>query len=177
MGIDPFLSPIEVLDGGIIGIGLICKYLWGLKAGLTIIMFSIPIFILAWFTCPDYFYNGLQGMLISSFMIDLLQPLEYDFASYVQVYPLLSSITGGALVGLGIGIMLRYETSTGGTDLLAQFLAPVFHLNVGVIIFIIDAIIISIGGLLFSSTTFLLSGITITTVGLTTSLCTLKVST
>ncbi|CEH29038.1 hypothetical protein AM501_29445 [Aneurinibacillus migulanus] len=174
IGIDVFLSPIEVLDGGFIGIGLIFKYLWGIKAGLTIIMFSIPVLILAWFKYRNYFYNSVHGMLISSFMIDLLQPLEYYFASYVQTSPLLSSIMGGAFIGLGIGIMLRYETSTGGADLLAQFLTSIFHINVGVMIFIIDAIIISLGGLLFSSETFFLSGVTITAGGVVTSLCTLK---
>lgn len=70
--------------------------------------------------------------------------------------------------------MLRYETSTGGTDLLAQFLADIFRMNVGVIIFIIDAIVICIGGLLISKDTFLFSVVTITFVGLTTSLCTCK---
>jgi uncharacterized membrane-anchored protein YitT (DUF2179 family) len=45
IGIDFFLSPIEILDGGLIGIGLICKCLWGVKVGLTIIVLSIPIFI------------------------------------------------------------------------------------------------------------------------------------
>jgi uncharacterized membrane-anchored protein YitT (DUF2179 family) len=165
MGIDFCLSPIEVLDGGLIGIGLICTYLWGVKTGLTIIVLSIPIFILAWFRHRDYFYSSLHGMFISSFIIDLLQPLDRNFASYVQSFPLVSSITGGLLVGFGIGIMLRYETSTGGADLLAQFLAARFHLNVGVIIFIIDALVISIGGLLFSAQTFFLSGVTIAAVG------------
>jgi uncharacterized membrane-anchored protein YitT (DUF2179 family) len=178
IGIDFFLSPIEVLDGGIIGIALLCKYLWGIKAGLTIIMLSIPIFILAWFTYRAYFYNSLHGMLVSSFMIDVLQPLEPYFASYVQISPFLRSLIGGALVGVGIGIMLRYETSTGGTDLLSQFLGTMFHINVGVIIFIIDVIVISLGGLLlFSSETFFLSCVTITVVGLTTSLCTVKIHT
>jgi uncharacterized membrane-anchored protein YitT (DUF2179 family) len=176
IGIDVFLSPIEVLDGGVIGIGLIFKYLWGIKAGLIIIMFSIPVLILAWFKYRNYFYNSVHGMLISSFMIDLLQPLEYYFVFYVQVSPLLSSIIGGAFIGLGIGIMLRYETSTGGTDLLARFLASIFHINMGVMIFIIDAIIISLGGLLFSSETFFLSGVAITAGGVT-SLCTLKINT
>ena len=49
---------------------------------------------------------------------------------------------------LGIGMMLRYETSTGGTDLLAQFLARIFRVNVGIMIFIIDAIVMCMGGLI-----------------------------
>jgi uncharacterized membrane-anchored protein YitT (DUF2179 family) len=37
LGINLFLAPYEVLDGGIIGIGLILYYVWALKAGLMII--------------------------------------------------------------------------------------------------------------------------------------------
>lgn len=87
-------------------------------------------------------------MLISSFMIDLLYPFHDSFLSYVQFPVLISSIIGGVLVGLGIGMMLCYETSTGGTDLLAQFLSRIFRVNVGIMIFIIDAIVICMGGLL-----------------------------
>ena len=41
----------------------------------------------------------------------------------------LSSIVGGILVGCGIGLMLRYNTSTGGTDLLAQLIGKVIPFN------------------------------------------------
>jgi uncharacterized membrane-anchored protein YitT (DUF2179 family) len=88
--------------------------------------------------------------------------------------PLSSSIVGGILIGIGIGIMLRYETSTGGTDMLAQFLSNVFSVNVGIIIFIIDAIVVVMGGLLISPETFFLSIVTIIAVGFTTSLCNYK---
>lgn len=175
IGINFFLVPFELLDGGIIGIGLIINYLVGLKAGLAIIFLSIPVFILAWIYNRVYFFNSLHGMLFSSFTIDLLFPYHEKFTSYVEFTPIVSSIMGGIFVGIGIGIMLRFETSTGGTDLIAQFLSEKIHINVGVMIFIIDAIVIGAGGLLLSRDTFFLSALTITFVGLATSLCTLKV--
>ncbi len=173
-GINFFLVPYQLLDGGIIGIGLIVSYLLHIKVGLTMIILSIPIFFFAWIHYRSYFYNSIHGLLVSSFMIDLLHPLHRYFHSQVYVPPVLSSIAGGILVGLGIGMMLRHDTSTGGTDLLAQFLAKIFRINVGVVIFVIDAIVICMGGLLISKETFFLSVITITFVGLTTSLCTLQ---
>ncbi|XEC95652.1 YitT family protein [Paenibacillus tarimensis] len=174
VGINFFLVPFELLDGGIIGIGLIVKYLFGVKAGLTIIVLSLPIFCIAWFRYRSYFFNSLHGMLVSSFMIDLLYPLHDLFRSYFSLTAVPSSIIGGSLVGIGIGIMLRYQTSTGGTDLLAQLLVSIVRINIGVMIFMIDAVVIGIGGLLISVDTFVLSILTITFVGLTTSLCTLE---
>lgn len=165
LGINLFLVPYEILDGGIIGIGLILNYLWNLKPGLMIICLSIPIFMIAWFYYKEYFYNSLHGMIISSFFIDLFRPLRH----LLQVDPLLGSILGGILVGLGIGIMLKFKTSTGGTDLLAQFIFHRTGINVGIIIFIIDSIVIVLGGLLISASTLLLSIVTILFVGITTS--------
>jgi uncharacterized membrane-anchored protein YitT (DUF2179 family) len=171
VGINFFLIPFELLDGGIIGLGLILKYLTGIKAGLAIIFLSFPVFLLAWFYNKSYFYNSLHGMLFSSFAIDLLAPIRFLF-DHNTMSPIYSSILGGIFVGLGIGVMLRHETSTGGTDLLAQFLSKIFNINVGIIIFFIDSIVIALGGLFISKETFLLSGITIIFVGLFTSLCT-----
>jgi uncharacterized membrane-anchored protein YitT (DUF2179 family) len=176
IGINFFLVPFELLDGGIIGIGLIINYLVGLKAGLAIILLSIPVFVLAWVYNRVYFFNSLHGMLFSSFTIDLLFPYHESFTNFIEFTPITSSIMGGILVGIGIGIMLRFETSTGGTDLIAQFLSEKTHINVGVMIFILDAIVIFAGGLLLSQDTFLLSALTIAFVGLATSLCTLKFS-
>ncbi len=176
IGINFFLVPFHILDGGLIGIGLIFKYILGVKAGLTIIIFSLPIFTLAWFKYRRYFYNSLHGLLISSFMIDLLQPLRYYFLSLIHIEAFVSAIIGGILIGIGIGIMLRYETSTGGTDLLAQFFSKLFSINVGIVIFLIDMLVIGLGGILLSSETFLLSIVSITAVGVTTSILTLNIA-
>jgi uncharacterized membrane-anchored protein YitT (DUF2179 family) len=173
IGINFFLVPFELLDGGIIGIGLILNYLIGLKAGLAIIFLSIPVFILAWIYNRTYFFNSLHGMLVSSFTIDFLSPFHQNISSFFHFSPISSSIVGGIFVGIGIGIMLRFETSTGGTDLIAQFLSEKVKINVGIMIFIIDALVICAGGMLLSNDTFLLSVVTIIFVGLVTSLCTL----
>ena len=173
LGINLFLIPYKVLDGGIIGIALILNYLWGLKPGLMIILFSIPVFIIAWFNYLEYFYNSLHGMIISSFLIDILQPL----VGFIHIEAIYSSILGGVFVGAGIGLMLRFKTSTGGTDLVAQLLSVKTGVNVGILIFIIDSIVVICGGLLLSVDTLLLSIITIFFVGVTTSFITRKVST
>lgn len=174
MGVNCFLMPFKVLDGGIIGIALIINYLFEAKVGLMIILCSIPIFALAWVYYRELVYNSLHGMLLSSYLIDILEPFHYYFLYYVNLTPVSSSVIGGLVVGAGIGIMLRFDTSTGGTDLLAQFLSRYVSFNVGIIIFITDAVIVSLGGLLISVETFVLSVITITVGGVATTLCTLK---
>lgn len=171
LGINLFLTPYEILDGGIVGLALILNYLYDLEVGLMIIFLSVPIFIIAWIRYRHYFYNSLHGLLISSFIIDLLKPIR----SLIHLNPIPSSIFGGIFVGTGIGLMLRYHTSTGGTDLIAQFLSVKTGVNVGILIFMIDVTVIILGGVLISANTLILSIITLLVVGITTSLITKKV--
>jgi uncharacterized membrane-anchored protein YitT (DUF2179 family) len=168
IGINVFLVPHHLLDGGIIGIGLIVKYIWHVKAGLTIILLSIPLYIMAWFYYRPFFYNSLHGLLFSSLMIDVFSMLR----GIIILDPMISSVIGGGLVGIGIGIMLREETSTGGTDLLAQFIAKMTNWNVGIIIFIMDALIITVGSFVIDSASFLYSLIVVTVVGIVTTMLT-----
>ncbi|WP_435367788.1 YitT family protein [Metabacillus litoralis] len=169
LGINTFLIPNKVLDGGIIGLGLIISYLLNTNAGFTIMVLSIPIFALAWFKYRSYFFNSLHGMLLSSFFIDLFHNVNQV---PIKFSPILSSFTGGVFIGFGIGLMLRFETSTGGTDLLAQYFSEFIKINVGIIILIMDVFVICLGGLFVSTETFFLSAITISSGGITTSLCT-----
>lgn len=174
IGINFFLIPLGVLDGGIIGIALIINYIFNIKVGLVMIICSIPIFILAWYYSRDMLYYSIIGLLFSSYVIDLLEPFQYYFLYYIEWTPFTRSVLGGFIIGTGIGTMIRYESSTGGTDLLAQFFSKFVPINVGMILLIMDLMIISLGELLLPGDTFFLSLMTITAGGIATSFCTLK---
>src|SRR5690348_15635211 len=68
-GVNFFLIPFKVLDGGIIGLALIIKYLWGIEVGFSMLMCSVPIFALAWFQYRPLFLNSIYGLIFSSFFI------------------------------------------------------------------------------------------------------------
>ena len=172
-GIDFFLMPIKVLDGGFLGIALIVNYLFHIKVGLTLIICSIPVFVHTWFEDKDIFFHSLYGLFFLSYFIDLLDK-HYPFGSLITSNPFAAAICGGVFIGVGFGIMLRNDTSTGGIDLIAKLLARKWDLNVGLLILIMDAVVVMLGGILFSVETFYLSAATISAGGLATSLCTLK---
>lgn len=171
-GINGFIIPYHLIDGGMIGVSLLVKYLWGIQAGLTIIVLSAPIYFMAWFRFRTYFYNSLHGMLLSSFIIDLLAPMNRIF----HVPELLSAVIGGLLVGSGIGIMLRHKTSTGGADLLAQFIALRTSVNVGLIIFAIDGLVVVLASQVIPPKALMFSGLTISAIGLTTAAWTYRIN-
>lgn len=144
VGVNGFLVPHEFLDGGMIGIGLILNYAYGIKAGFAILLLSLPIYVYALLRNRPLFFNSIHGLILTSFLIDALEPLSRE----VFVPSLLSAILGGLLVGTGTGIMLRYETSTGGLDLLALFVSRRTKINVGILIFLFDVTVLLTGHLL-----------------------------
>ncbi|GLB58705.1 hypothetical protein NCCP133_08380 [Cytobacillus sp. NCCP-133] len=159
-----------MLDGGIIGIGLILHYYYKLPTGLSMIVLSIPLYALAWFYEKKYFFYSLHGLFISSLTIDLLSFM----GDFFELSVLPSAILGGCLVGFGIGLMLRYETSTGGTDLLAQLMVKLIPVNIGALIFAIDGLVILSGLKIVGAEKFIYSFITIIFVAAMTSLTVIK---
>ncbi|MFF2289150.1 YitT family protein [Peribacillus butanolivorans] len=166
IGINGFLVPYHLIDGGIIGIALIIHYFIGFQTGLSMLILSIPLFVYAWCYERPYFYSSIHGLLLTSLFMDWLSPLKKAFS-----IPILgSSLIGGAIIGLGIGLMLRYETSSGGTDLLAKFISKSSSIDIALVIIVIDTLIITAAVFILGMRIFLFSCLTIVIIGLITSL-------
>ncbi|MGI6128251.1 MAG: YitT family protein [Planifilum sp.] len=167
LGINFFLSPHRLLDGGIIGLALIMRYLWGLKTGFSVFLLSVPIYLFVGKMNRRLLFNSLVGLSVSSLMIDSLSPFRSGF--HLPMFP--SAMMGGLLVGTGVGIMLRHGTSTGGTDLIAQYVSERTGWNAGVLIFLVDALVIACGSPILDSQRLLHTLLTISAVGFATSVC------
>lgn len=169
IGINGFLLPFGLLDGGALGISLIFHYVMNVRVGLTFLFISIPIFLFAWIYYRPFFYNGLHGMLMSSLIIDVLASTNFIGQGIVS-HPLTSAMFGGIIIGIGVGIMLRFDISIGGTDLLAQMLANKLKINSGVAIFCFDFIIVTVGSFIVLSAHLVLSFTTVFFAGITVSI-------
>lgn len=166
IGINGFLVPHHLLDGGITGIALIVHYYYGFPTGLGMLLLSVPLSIYTWCNQRGYFINSLTGLIIASLFIDWLTPLRTQFSPSIFS----SVFFGGILIGVGVGLMLRYETSTGGTELLAQFISHSFSMNIGVTILLIDGLIVAAAYKTLGLKVFIFSTLTILIIGFMTSL-------
>ncbi|WP_201713210.1 YitT family protein [Rossellomorea arthrocnemi] len=168
IGINLFFVPHHFLDGGMIGMGLIAHYWFGLKPGLTIILLSVPLYLLAFFKDRNLFYNSIHGLWLSSLMIDIF----YQWHTIFLVPPLMSAFLGGTFVGIGIGLMLKGNSATGGSDLLAQLMGRSFGMNVGKLIFAFDSFVLMVGFPVIGVEAFLYSLLAVSTVGFFTTILT-----
>jgi uncharacterized membrane-anchored protein YitT (DUF2179 family) len=162
IGINGFILPFHLMNGGMFGISLLLNYLWDLKIGLMFILLNIPVYLYALRSDYFYFLYGIIGAFASGVMIELLVPLHGVFH-----LPIISSvIVGGTFVGLGVGTMLRNHISPGGMDLLALLIAKWSKINVGIIAFVMDLIIILTSLFILQEPRLLYSLLIISIVGL-----------
>ncbi|WP_026563657.1 YitT family protein [Bacillus sp. UNC41MFS5] len=170
IGINGFILPLHIINGGFLGISLLLKYILGFKVGMTFILLNIPVYMFAFKSDPVYFFNGVMGAICSGIMIELLVPLNGMFHMSI----LSSVIIGAVIIGSGVGVMLRNHISPGGMDLLALLIAKWSRVNVGLIMFVMDAVIIITGLFLLQDVKLFYSLVIVAIVGLLASLITTR---
>ncbi len=147
LALDWFLVPNKIAAGGVSGLATVIYHIFGLPVGATMLVINIPLFLIALRVLGRTFgVRSLVGSVALSVLVDalshVLEPLTLD--------PLLASIYGGALAGVGMGLTIRHGGSTGGTDLAALVVNRLFHTSVGMSLLAIDAAVILLAGLVFN---------------------------
>ena len=141
LGTTIFLLPNKLSTGGFAGIATVIYYLFDIKMGTTILILNIPLFIIT------YFKLGKKFVLKSAICTIIFSKL-IDLFTEVLVFTddkLLASIYGGVIVGIGSALILKAESSTGGSDLVVQVIKAFRpHVKIGSILVIIDIVIVFI---------------------------------
>ena len=136
-----FLLPNKLSSGGVAGIATITYYLFNMPMGISVFIINIPLFLMSILKIgKTFFVKSMIGTISLSIFIDILDkviPLTED--------KFLACIYGGILMGLGTAIILKANSSTGGTDLFS-YIAKIYKptVKVGEIIFLIDIVIVSL---------------------------------
>ncbi|MFX3616732.1 MAG: YitT family protein [Sporolactobacillus sp.] len=161
IGVNGFIIPLHLLNGGVVGISILLNYAFGLPIGLMILLINLPLFLYTLFYERHYFVNGMLGVLITATVIDGLEPLR----GMLQLSAPLSATLGGLFIGSGVGLLLRRNISHGATDLLALLILKYFHVNPGISILVFDFVIILTAVFLFGDLRILISFLTVFCVG------------
>ncbi|WP_036931601.1 YitT family protein [Proteocatella sphenisci] len=151
-GITWFLSPPGLVTGGLTGIAIIVEKISfglfenGVPIWLTNAILNIPLFAVSIKQRGFAFAKkSLYAVIFLSISLWGCEILSNPFAHIDDL--LLSSLFGGVLVGIGVGLVIRAGATTGGTDMLAaifKFIKP--DLPIQKVMLLIDAIII-VGGM------------------------------
>ena len=115
VGISLFLLPNQLSSGGISGIATITYYLLNIPMGTMILLINIPLFLFSFFKVgKNFFIKSLIGTISLSYFIDF-----FDRFKELTQDRFLACIYGGILIGIGTAILLKANSSTGGSDLIS----------------------------------------------------------
>ena len=108
IGLEIFLVPNNVIDGGITGISIMLSYITGWKLGIFIFLLNLPFFFIGYKQIGKTFaISTLYGIVVLSISTTLLHPVP----AFTQDI-LLASLFGGMILGIGVGTVIRYGGSS-----------------------------------------------------------------
>lgn len=145
IGLEIFLVPNNVIDGGIVGISIILSHLTKLNLGIFIVILNLPFLLIG------YKQIGKTFAIHTLFSIISLSLWVTYFHSFAQATNdiLLASIFGGITLGIGVGIIIRHGGSLDGTEIVAIILDRKSGFSIGEIIMFFNIFILGSAGLVF----------------------------
>jgi uncharacterized membrane-anchored protein YitT (DUF2179 family) len=147
---DLFLVPGRLAAGGVSGLAQIINGYTGWPIGLMILIANVPLFALGlrYLGGRRFLSRTIVAVLTYAVLVDLLAGLAP--AGLAPGEPVLNSLYGGVLGGLGMGLVFRGQGTSGGTDILARLLGRWRGIPLSQSYLITDALVVLLAGLTFS---------------------------
>lgn len=154
LAIAVFTNPAQIAPGGVSGIGTLLYHSFGIDVGLSIFVLSVPIFLIG-----VKLFGRMYGLksLIGTVLLSAFTSLWSHIFGYGGILDYtkdmsfwLSCLYGGVLSGVGIGLVMKGGSNTGGTDIIALIISRYTHITTGTSLMLIDAVIIAASALVFS---------------------------
>ncbi|WP_094606953.1 hypothetical protein SPSIL_048020 [Sporomusa silvacetica DSM 10669] len=146
IGLEIFLVPNNIIDGGIVGISIMVSHVTGLPLSLFLVVLNIPFLYLGYTQIGKTFALSTLFSIVSlSYWVSVFHPipgLTNDL--------FLAAIFGGIIVGIGVGLIIRYGGSLDGTEIVAILLDKRTSFSVGEIIMFFNLFILTSAGFVFS---------------------------
>lgn len=148
-GISLFLDPNNLAPGGASGLAIIFNRITGLETGTLYFIINVPIMLLGlWKYGIRFIATTFFSILINSYFTNILAKV-----GALTTDPLIATMAGSVLVGVGVAIVFKSRATTGGTDIIVKVLHDKYkHIKTGVIFLLTDIVIVAFSGFVFKDT-------------------------
>ena len=144
-GLEEFLIPNNVIDGGIVGISIMLETITGMSLGVFLVLLNIPFLFMGYKQIGKNFAIAtLVAICFLAVWSEIFEPLQK-----VTDDPFLAAIFGGIIDGLGVGLIIRAGGSLDGTEIVAIIMDKKSVFSVGEVVMFINLFILSSAGLLY----------------------------
>lgn len=141
-----FLLPISVLDGGLTGISIIINLLTKKSIGLIIVLINIPFLLFGYKQLgKEFLFKAIFSIGTFSTFLHFLENTSFN----VTDNEILGVAYGGVLLGIGVGLVLRFGGCLDGTEIIAMLLSKKTSFSTGQFIFFFNIFIYGTAGFLF----------------------------
>ena len=145
VGLEVFLIPNNVIDGGVVGLSIMADYITGMGLGTFLVVLNLPFMYLGYKQIGKSFtiatFVAICFLSVWSAVFDPIPPLTND--------PFLAAIFGGIIDGIGVGLIIRAGGSLDGTEIVAIIMDRKSVFSVGEVVMFINLFILSSAGFLF----------------------------
>ncbi len=154
-----FVIPHDIIMGGTTGIGIMLGGILPLETALIVLILNLILLLAGLFVLgKKFFLTTVASSILYPVLLGLMQHIPG--IDGMTDNELLAALFAGVLMGLALGMVMRFGSSTGGTDILNLMLHKWFHLPVAVFVYITDLIVVG-GQAFFAGAEKLLYGIVV----------------
>ena len=157
-----FINPYNIVPGGVYGLGIVLHNIFpSIQVGTFGYMFDIPLLTIAIILFGKQFGGRtLFAAAITPGLMNILTALVYPTKEAIQSldpaqlmggaidlsnHLMLACILGGTVIGAGLGLVVRSNATTGGTDIVAMILNKYFHLQFSRGVLLADSCVVLAG--------------------------------
>ncbi|MDT0163407.1 YitT family protein [Bacillus sp. AG4(2022)] len=145
-GLEIFLIPNQVIDGGITGISIMLSHITGIKLGLFLFVLNLPFIYLGYKQMGKTFsLSAIYGIIMLSLFASFFHPIP-PFTEDI----LLATIFGGIFLGIGVGLVIRNGGALDGTEVLSIVISKRVPFSVGEIVMFINFFILGSAGFVYT---------------------------
>ena len=143
--LETFLIPNTILDGGVTGISIIISKLTKIPLSFLVLILNIPLIYIGYKNMgKSFLIKAVYSMVLFSIFLSY-----FGYFESVTEQILLATVYGGALLGVGVGLVIHFGGCIDGTESVALVISKKTYLSVGQIVLIFNLIIYSVAGIIF----------------------------
>ena len=144
-GLEIFLVPNNIIDGGVVGISIMASYLTGIPFGVYMVVLNLPFLYLGYKQIGKTFaISTIISIIALSIFSEFLEPVPQITQDYF-----LAAIFGGIIAGAGVGLVIRQGGSLDGTEITAIILDRKTSFSVGEVVMFFNLFILGAAGFVF----------------------------
>ena len=143
--VEDFLGPNKIFDGGIVGVSMIASNFTGFKLSIMTWLLNVPFLLLGWRKRGvSFVIRSIYAMTVFAIAVAIFETTPAVTEDY-----LLAVTFGGLILGVGVGIVLRYGGCLDGTEIVASLLSPKLHMPIGRQVLCFNIVLYMIIGVLY----------------------------